>query len=665
MKKGTSTITKQKQINCKTLRVALLLLFSLFMFQTIHAADNTLQKQARTLINLLDYVSQDYMKAVSNGKVINANEYNEMIDFTTLVISLFDSLALHTQVQSKEAISKQLSQLLMLIKSKEDKNLIAAGAQQIKMQIILLRLIDIYPEQYPDITEGKKHFLANCQSCHGITGEGNGPLSVSFTPRPTNFSDNSLMQLISPLQVFNTARLGVQGTGMKAFDELSDKQLWQIAFYIKSLPFEKNCSVSNDSLEIIFRKIEQTISLSDISLLSDKELKEKMQGNNNELSITAIRLHYSTKNGNNSLNIALNYLDDALNFYKNNNASGAEEKALYAYLNGIEPLEQQLAAIDANIVPELENKMNEVRFAIKSGKSISEVEQVILEAKTSIAKASQLLSEQTYSFWFSFLIAASILLREGLEALLIIITILSLLQSLQAKKAIRWVHGGWVTALVIGAASWFFTGWLISLGSQNREIIEGIGSVVAVIILVYVGFWLHNKTEAKKWQQFVHTRITALLDQEKMFGLASISFIVVFREAFESILFLSSMKMQVDENSRNGIWMGALAAIIAVIVFSHFLLRFAIRIPVRTLFQYSAIIIMILAVVLTGQGVHALQESGWIAVTNIHFNFRSGILGIFPTAQTYIAQVVMIVITIILWQRGKNSLVGKKEILNN
>ena len=285
--------------------------------------------------------------------------------------------------------------------------------------------------------------------------------------------------------------------------------------------------------------------------------------------------------------------------------------------------------------------------------------------QTTYAAADTLQSEQTYSFWFSFFIAASILLREGLEAVLIIITILSLLKSLGATKAIRWLHGGWITALVIGIICWFFTGWLISLGSQNREIIEGIASVVAVIILVYVGFWLHNKTEAKKWQQFVHTRITTLLDQEKMFGLASISFIVVFREAFESILFLSSMKMQVDENSRNGIWMGALAAIIAVIVFSYFLLRFAVRIPVRTLFQYSAIIIMILAVVLTGQGVHAFQESGWISETHIPINFQSGILGIFPTAQTYIAQLVMLVITIILWRRGKNSLVDKKEFLNN
>jgi high-affinity iron transporter len=280
--------------------------------------------------------------------------------------------------------------------------------------------------------------------------------------------------------------------------------------------------------------------------------------------------------------------------------------------------------------------------------------------QTTYAAADTLQSEQTYSFWFSFFIAASILLREGLEAVLIIVTILSLLKSLRAKKAIRWLHVGWITALVIGIISWFFTGWLISVGSQNREIIEGIGSVVAVIILVYVGFWLHNKTEAKKWQQFVHTRITTLLDQEKLFGLAAISFIIVFREAFESILFLSSMQMQDDENSRNGIWMGALAAIIVVIVISHFLLRFAVRIPVRTLFQYSAIIIMALAVLLTGQSVHAFQESGWISETPIPINFQSSKLGIYPTVQTYTAQIMMLVITIILWKRGKNSLVDKK-----
>ena len=98
------------------------------------------------------------------------------------------------------------------------------------------------------------------------------------------------------------------------------------------------------------------------------------------------------------------------------------------------------------------------------------------------AQSPALLAEETHSFWFSFWMASGILLREGLEAVLIIIIILTALQSLKAKDAIKWVHFGWLTAVAIGVASWFLTGWLISFGAKNREIMEGFGSVIAVFI---------------------------------------------------------------------------------------------------------------------------------------------------------------------------------------
>lgn len=615
--------------------------------------------QARTLINLLDYVSQDYTKAVDNGKVINNNEYSEMIDFTSEAITLFSSISNQIQATNKQGISKQLSELLIYIKRKEDKNLIATSAQQIKKQIFSYHLIDVYPEQYPDISKGKTLFLTNCQSCHGATGAADGTLSKTFTPPPANFQDDSLMQLISPLQVFNTARLGIKGTGMRAFDELPDNELWEIAFYIKSLRFEKENSQNKDSLEKIFKSIQPSVSLSDVAHLSDKELQEKFPGSIKEKGIAALRLHQPDKGAASSLSLSTAYLDEAFEFYENGNSTLAEEKALYAYLDGIEPLEQQLTAIDANIVQELETKMNNVRTAIKTKQSPGEVNQEIDDAKISIAKASQLLGEQTYSFWFSFFVSASILLREGLEAVLIIITILSLLQSLKAKQAIKWVHGGWIAAVFIGFASWFFTGWLISFGSQNRELMEAFGAVIAVVILLYVGFWLHKKTEAKKWQQFVEEKIVRMLNQEKLFGLAFISFIVVFREAFESILFLSSLQMQTDKDSRNGIWLGVLSAIAAVILLAHLLLRFTIKLPIRKLFQYSSVIIVVFAIALAGQGAHAFQEAGWLSVKSIPLNYHSEILGIFPTVQTYTVQIIAIIATIIIWRRSRKLLTVK------
>jgi len=463
------------------------------------------------------------------------------------------------------------------------------------------------------------------------------------------------MQLISPLQVFNTARLGVRGTGMRAFNELSDKELWDVSFYIKSLRFQNKFSSEQDSFKKVYNRIQSFVTLSDIAHLSDKELKQK-SGNHSDFAIAAIRLHQAGT-GSNSFEAAFNYLADALSFYKNNNSAVAEEKALYAYLEGIEPYEQQLNAVDNSIVSELENKMNEVRSAIKNNKDEQEVEQKITDAKSSINKAKVLLGEQTYSFWFSFFISSSILLREGLEAVLIIITILSLLKSLHANRAIRWVHGGWMSAVAIGFASWFFTGWLISFGAQNRELMEAFGALLAVIILVYVGFWLHKKTEAKKWKEFIEERIVKMLNQGKLFTLAFISFIVVFREAFESVIFLSSMELQVDDKSRPGIWMGALAAIGSVILVSNLLLKFSVKVPIKKLFQYSSIIIMILSVALAGQSVHAFQESGWISVSSVRFNFHSTMLGIYPTVQTYLAQIIVLVITLILWVYGvtKNS----------
>ncbi|HEV2831223.1 MAG TPA: FTR1 family protein, partial [Hanamia sp.] len=130
-----------------------------------------------------------------------------------------------------------------------------------------------------------------------------------------------------------------------------------------------------------------------------------------------------------------------------------------------------------------------------------------------------------------------------------------------------------------------------------------------------------------------------------------ISFIVVFREAFESILFLSSMQLQVDDASGSGVWMGALASISVVVLLGWLLLRFSVHIPIRKLFQYSAIIIMVLAVVLAGQGAHAFQETGLLSVTSIPINFHSGVLGIFPTAETYTAQIMAAILVFFMWWR--------------
>ena len=151
-----------------------------------------------------------------------------------------------------------------------------------------------------------------------------------------------------------------------------------------------------------------------------------------------------------------------------------------------------------------------------------------------------------------------------------------------------------------------------------------------------------------------------MITNKKMFGLALLSFIVVFREAFESILLLSSLQLKVDAESKHGVWLGALAAIVVVISVAHLLLKFSTVTPFKKLFQYSSISMLILAIVLVGQGIHAFQESEWISVTSVPFDFESSVLGIYPTLETYMAQFIILLFTILMWRYGNNITVSKK-----
>src|SRR5690606_8593727 len=145
------------------------------------------------------------------------------------------------------------------------------------------------------------------------------------------------------------------------------------------------------------------------------------------------------------------------------------------------------------------------------------VQEKINNALSAIGAAEQMMADQRLSYWLSFFLAASIMLREGLEAFLIIALILALIRSTEgAKKALPYVHGGWMAAVLVGIAGWFLSDWIIGISGQNREIMEGAISLVAVIVLVFIGFWLHDHSHTKKWKEFVENRIGAQLQGKNM-----------------------------------------------------------------------------------------------------------------------------------------------------
>ena len=214
-----------------------IVLLLLILFFNGFSKENKLEKNVRTFVNIMDYISTDYHNSVEKGKVISQCEFTEMNDFIEKAINIFPAISNEDRTINTELILKKLNELQNLIRNKKDKKLVSEKSNAIKQIVLSYNLIKISPLQWPSITKGKKVFQANCVSCHGSDGSGDGPLAPKLDPKPANLLNNDLMNSISPFQIYNTIRLVVSGTSMPSFDQINDYDAWNTAFYVSSLRY--------------------------------------------------------------------------------------------------------------------------------------------------------------------------------------------------------------------------------------------------------------------------------------------------------------------------------------------------------------------------------------------------------------------------------------------
>jgi high-affinity iron transporter len=215
---------------------------------------------------------------------------------------------------------------------------------------------------------------------------------------------------------------------------------------------------------------------------------------------------------------------------------------------------------------------------------------------------------------------------------------------------VRTVHYGWVVALIAGLATWWAATHLLTISGASRELTEGFGSIFAALILLFVGIWMHGKAQAGQWQRYIREKMSRALTGRSAWFLFALAFVAVYREIFETILFYAAMAAQghVGALVAGGVTGAVLLAAIAVAM-----LRYSQRLPIGKFFAYSSALVAILAVVLAGKGVAALQEAGMLGVEPLAGLPRIDILGLFPTVQTVAVQVVTLVILIagFAWNR--------------
>jgi len=601
------------------------------------------ENEASFVVHILGYIRKDYGGAVENGKVKSKFEYEEQIEFVKAAIQ---SAKGNAKLKDNLNVLSGLETLHQGILKKVSADQVAKEAGMLEAKVIEVASLEVAPLRWPDRAHGKKLYKQSCTSCHGAEGHGDGPAGRGLEPPPADFYAQGMFDS-TPYQLFNTIRLGVPGTGMAAFSELSDREVWDLAFYLVSLRHEPAAAPG---------KLDPGFSLAQVANSTDNELLEKLSGTLDEkkMGLAQLRLHSLPSQGSNdSIKVARAKLDETLAAVQRGDFKAAKQAAVMAYLDGVEPIEPKLRNKDEALTILIEEKMGNLRAAIDAGMGVGAIENRIGEVREVLARVEKTLDSADFSPTVTFWVAMGIFTREAFEAILIIITLLGVIRSLGSRKAALYVNGGWVLALSLGVLGWIFSGWLMNISGAQREILEGTVAFLAVAVLLYFGFWLHRRTEIGRWTAFLKDMTKNAVEGKNLLALGFVSFMAVFREAFETILFLRALVLETGPSHHFAVLGGVLVAFVFVLVLAVVLVKYSVRLPLRQLFSISSAILLILSFMLLGKGVHAFQEVGMIGTTLFPISLRWDFLGIYPTYESWIPQLILLAGATAVWLHGR------------
>ncbi len=604
------------------------------------------ERTPRFLAHLLGYIALDYSGAVSDeGKEISPAEYAEMKEFAATVVQVNSALS---ETKGFPDLHGELTRLQTLIAGTAPPKEVVRLAGDCRDKVIRITGLPVAPHQWPNQANAKHTFDRNCAQCHGASGHGDGPSGTQLDPRPTNFYADK-MDGISPFQAFNAIRLGVPGTAMMSFTQFSDGEVWELAFYVLSL---RHRAVAELTPPLV-----SPFDLVAVSVNSDEGLRALVAGGEAEkrAAVTKARLFTEENAIPSSLNLARQKLQESLNFYSAGQIEKAKTAAVVAYLDGVEPAEPRLRARDLSFTTNLEVKMAAVRGAIDGKLDAKIWAERVATADQALVEAAALIAKKESSAAFTFSVAAGIVLREAFEAVLIIITLLGVIKAVGAKRAALVVHAGWLLAVATGIVAWLFSGWVVQLSGAHRELLEGTISLLAFVVLLYLGFWLHRKSEIGRWRAFIDEIVKTAVDNKRLAILGGVAFMAVFREAFETVLFLRALLLEAGPGQEPALLLGVVTSLIVVIALSTAVVRYSVKIPIRQLFALSSMTMVLLAMILVGQAMHSFQEAGKISVTEIPLAPRLDLFGIYPTYETMIPQVLIFSACLSFWLYGKFS----------
>lgn len=593
------------------------------------AASSDPARVAQTIAHMLDYIGVDYPEFVRDGKVLDAAEYQEQAEFSVQVIEQLRKLP---DNPAKTGLLRQAETLNARIAARAPGDEVSRLAGELRQGVIDAWRIAIAPRRTPDLRGAAQLYASQCAACHGAEGKGDGPLAQGMEPAPADFHDVARMRQRSVYGLFNTISLGVTGTPMGGFAALSEDDRWALAFYVASLATPPEVAQKGAAIFAAEHVALPFANLRVLATVTENEVRSR-HGEDGAMAFAWLKQNpaKAASTAEPPLAFAGRHLDESLAAYRAGDVALAQRLAVTGYLEGFELAEASLDASDRALRQEIETQMTAYRYLLRAGTAVADVEKQAALLHTLLARAADQLDTGGLSPLAALLGAFFILVREGLEALLVVAAIVAFLVKAERREALPYIHVGWIGAIGLGVLTWFVASYVIAISGAGREVTEGITALAASVILLYVGFWLHDKSHAERWKAFVGRHLGNALTRGTLWALTGVSFLAVYREAFETVLFYQALWQQA-EGTRSSVLAGAGLGAATLAVLGWMIFRFGLRLPIGPFFAASSALLALLAVMFAGHGIAALQEAGWLPLDPVNF-VEIPLLGIYANAQ--------------------------------
>jgi high-affinity iron transporter len=601
----------------------------------------------RRIATSASLAAEEYAAGIAGGKVVAPAEVAE----AQLFLQEARRSAGLLPPDAGRSVMNELDTLIAMVSRTAPPDSVAARARAFSAALAAkfgVALEEI-PATAPQLGAGARVYQAQCAACHGPAGRGDGPAAAGLTPAPADLTDFRKLTGTTPLDFYRRVTIGVAGTTMPAYESrLTAEERWAVASYASTL----RLPAARGEVPPGLAEFPTTARLSDSALAVALAPGADPAAPDVRARVAAVRAAGGSEQAGPAAGPLFTQvrrqLDSVLMLASLGRGEDASATAFDAYMT-FEQVERGIRAKNGQLADALEAGFANLRTRAAGGATADELRAIHTRLLSDLENGERTVSDRLSPINL-FLQSFILLLREGLEAILVVGALMAFLARTGAGHRRRDIHVGVGAAIGASLLTAVLLETIFQVSRTRQETLEGAVMLVATAVLFYVSYWLLSKMEVAKWNRFVKGRVQDAVSSGSALALASVAFLAVYREGFETVLFYKALFLA-GAGTALPVFVGmAVGGVILGLVYFA-INRYGVKIPLKPFFGITSAFLYYMAFVFAGKGVAELQEGALIGTTVLPWAPRIPALGIYPTAESLTLQGVLLLFLLIglLW----------------